>query len=140
MFSAALTAGQAAAALAALDIMETEPEIVQRLWDNAEFMRAGFKRLGFNTARSNTPIIPVVIGDDFRTVMAWHALINEGVYTNPVLPPGVPPANSLLRTSYMASHTQEHLQRALDAFAVVGDRLDLLHTPEELEAMPEGGL
>ncbi len=137
MFSAALTAGQAAAALAALDIMETEPEIVQRLWDNAEFMRAGFKSMGFNTSRSNTPIIPVVIGDDFRTVMAWHALIEEGVYTNPVLPPGVPTGSSLLRTSYMASHTTEHLQRALDAFAIVGERLELLHTPEQLEAMPE---
>ena len=68
--------------------------------------------------------------------MAWHALIDEGVYTNPVLPPGVPPANSLLRTSYMASHTHEHLERALRGFAVVGERLDLLHTPEELAALP----
>jgi 8-amino-7-oxononanoate synthase len=140
MFSAALTAGQAAAALAALDIMETEPEIVERMWHNAEYMRAGLKRLGFNTGHSNTPIIPVIIGDDFRTVMAWHALIEEGVYTNPVLPPGVPTGSSLLRTSYMASHTEEHLERALKAFAIVGDNLDLLRTPEELEAMPEAGV
>jgi 8-amino-7-oxononanoate synthase len=67
-------------------------------------------------------------------------LIEEGVYTNPVLPPGVPTGSSLLRTSYMASHTEEHLERALKAFAIVGDNLDLLRTPEELEAMPEAGV
>jgi 7-keto-8-aminopelargonate synthetase-like enzyme len=114
--------------------METEPEIVQRAWDNAEFMRNGLKRLGYNTGRSNTPIVPVIIGDDFRTVMAWHALIEEGVYTNPVVPPGVPPRSSLLRTSYMASHTREHLERALHAFEVVGTRLDLVKdAPQAVE-------
>jgi 7-keto-8-aminopelargonate synthetase-like enzyme len=62
-------------------------------------------------------------------VLAWHALIEEGVYTNPVVPPGVPPNNSLLRTSYMASHRREHLDRALAAFKIVGERLDLLQQP-----------
>lgn len=132
IFSAALTAPSAAAALMSLDIMESEPEIVQRAWDNADYMRNGLKALGYNTGKSNTPIVPVIIGDDFRTVMAWHALINEGVYTNPVVPPGVPPKNSLLRTSYMASHTREHLDRALDAFELVGKRLDLINRDEEL--------
>jgi 8-amino-7-oxononanoate synthase len=131
IFSAALPAPQAAAALAALDIMETEPQLVQKMWDNAEYMRAGFQRLGYNTGKSNTPIIPVMIGDDFGTVMAWHALIAEGVYTNPVVPPGVPPKKSLLRTSYMATHTTEHLDRALKAFEVVGERLDLLSKSRE---------
>ncbi len=127
IFSAALTAGQAAAALKALDIMETEPEHVESLWDNAEYMRKGLKDLGYNVGRSNTPIIPILIRDDFRTVLAWHALIEEGVYTNPVLPPGVPTGSSLLRTSYMATHQKEHLDRALKGFAVVGENLDLLH-------------
>jgi 7-keto-8-aminopelargonate synthetase-like enzyme len=127
IFSAALTAPSAAAALKALDIMETEPEHVESLWDNAEYMRKGLKELGYDTGNSNTPIIPILIREDFRTVLAWHALIEEGVYTNPVLPPGVPPGNSLLRTSYMASHRKEHLDRALKGFAVVGDRLDLVH-------------
>ena len=127
IFSAALTAGQAAAALKALEIMETEPEHVESLWDNAEYMRKGLKDLGYNTGRSNTPIIPILIRDDFRTVLAWHALIEEGVYTNPVLPPGVPTGSSLLRTSYMATHKKEHLDRALKGFATVGENLDLLH-------------
>ncbi len=126
IFSAALTAPSAAAALKALDIMETEPELVETLWDNAEYMRAGLKHLGYNIGKSNTPIIPILLGEDFRTVLAWHALIEEGVYTNPVLPPGVPSGSSLLRTSYMATHRREHLDRALAAFERVGHNLDLL--------------
>lgn len=126
IFSAALPAPQAAAALAALTIMETEPEHVERMWTNAEYMRAGFKQFGYNTGQSNTPIIPVILGDDFRTALAWAALIEEGVYTNPVVPPGVPPGGSLLRTSYMATHKREHLDRALAAFKVVGERLDFI--------------
>lgn len=134
IFSAALTAASAAAALKSLDIMESEPEHVETLWDNAEYMRKGLKELGYDTGRSNTPIIPIMIGDDFRTVVAWHALIEEGVYTNPVLPPGVLPGGSMLRTSYMATHRKEHLDRALKGFALVGDRLDIVHqqpTPVE---------
>jgi 8-amino-7-oxononanoate synthase len=129
IFSAALPAPNVAAVLAALDIIETEPQHVETLWENANYMRAGLSRLGYDTGRSNTPIIPVLIRDDVRTVLAWHALIEEGAYTNPVLPPGVPPNNSLLRTSYMATHRREHLDRALKAFEVVGERLDLVTPP-----------
>lgn len=135
IFSAALPAPMAAAALASLDIMENEPEIVHRVWENADYMRAGLQRLGYNVGKSNTPIIPVMIGDDFRTVMAWHALIDNGVYTNPVVPPGVPTGSSLLRTSYMATHTTEHLDRALQAFEVVGENLDIVHQETTFEAV-----
>ncbi len=130
IFSAALPAPNAAAVLAALDIIESDPTLVESLWDNAEYMRAGLKNLGYDVGKSNTPIIPILIRDDFRTVLAWQALIQEGVYTNPVVPPGVPPNHSLLRTSYMASHQREHLDRALEAFKVVGERLDLIAQPE----------
>ncbi len=126
IFSAALPAPNAAAALAALDIMETEPQHVQNMWANAEYMRKGLYELGYDTGNSNTPIIPILIRDEFRTVLAWHALIEEGVYTNPVVPPGVPAGGSLLRTSYMATHRKEHLDRALAAFKVVGERLDII--------------
>ncbi len=126
IFSAALPAANVATVLAALDIIESEPEHIERLWDNAEYMRAGLKKLGYNTGNSNTPIIPVIIGEMYRTGIAWGALIEEGVYTNPVIPPGVPPNKSLLRTSYMATHEKAHLDRALKAFEVVGHRLDLI--------------
>ena len=125
-FSASLPASNAAAALAALDIIENEPERVQRLWDNAEYMHAGLKRLGYDTGNSNTPVIPLMVHDDYRAILAWHALIEEGVYTNPVVSPGVPPGGALLRTSYMATHTIEHLDRALHALEIVGHNLDLI--------------
>lgn len=129
IFSAALPAPNAAAVLEALNIIESEPQHVENLWRNADYMRRGLAELGYDTGRSNTPIIPILIRDDIRTVLAWHALIDEGVYTNPVVPPGVPPANSLLRTSYMATHKFEHLDFALNAFKLVGERLDLINQP-----------
>lgn len=135
IFSAALPAPQTAAVLAALDIIESEPQHVQNLWDNAEYMRRGFTDLGYNTATSNTPIIPVVLGEDFRVGLAWNALIEEGVYTNPVVPPATPPKGGLLRTSYTATHRQEHLDRALHAFKVVGERLDFIPTKPEMAAI-----
>lgn len=126
MFSASLPAANAAAVLAALDIIESEPEHVRRLWENANYMRAGLQRLGYDTGPSETPIIPLMIRDEYRTVLAWHALIEAGVYTNPVVPPGVPPNSSLLRTSYMATHTTDQLDRALQGLEVVGRNLDLI--------------
>lgn len=126
IFSAALPAPNAAAVLAALEIIESEPTHVDRLWNNAEYMRAGLKKLGFNIGKSQTPIIPVIIGEEFKTVLTWAALVEQGVYTNPVIPPAAPPNGSLLRTSYTATQTQEHLDRALVGFKVVGDNLDLI--------------
>jgi 8-amino-7-oxononanoate synthase len=126
IFSAALPAPNAAAVLAALDIMETESQHVENLWENAEYMRKGLKELGYNLGNSNTPIIPVILGEDFRVGLAWYAMIEEGVYTNPVVPPATPPSGGLLRTSYTATHRKEHLDRALRAFKVVGERLDFI--------------
>lgn len=134
IFSAALPAPNAAAVLAAVDIIENEPQRVERLWQNAEYMRSGFKRLGYNTGNSCTPIIPVILGEQFRTGLAWAALIEAGVYTNPVVPPATPPNASLLRTSYMATHTYEHLDRALVAFKKVGENLDLIPASTETVA------
>ena len=134
IFSASLPAPNAAAVLAALDIIESDPTLVEKLWDNAEFMRAGLNKLGYDIGTSNTPIIPIMIGDDVRTVLAWRALIDNGVYTNPVVPPGVPPNKSLLRTSYMATHTKDQLTQALKALEIVGENLDLIPSKAEREA------
>ncbi|NDJ84349.1 MAG: aminotransferase class I/II-fold pyridoxal phosphate-dependent enzyme [Chloroflexi bacterium] len=134
IFSASLPAANAMTVLAALDIIENEPEHVQRVLDNADFMREGLRALGFNIGPSQTPIIPVIIGDDaIRTGLAWRALVDNGVYTNPVVPPAVPPSMTLLRTSYMATHTREHLQQALAIFETVGENLDLIPPKAERE-------
>lgn len=126
MFSASIPAPNAASVLAALEIMETEPEHIERLWRNADFMRAGLKKLGYNTGKSNTPIIPIIIGEDYRTGLAWKALLEAGVYCNAVVSPGVPADQAMLRTSYMATHTLELLEEALDIFEQVGHNLDLI--------------
>jgi 8-amino-7-oxononanoate synthase len=130
IFSAALPAPNAAAVLATLDIIENEPHLVEKLWWNANYMRENLAAMGYDVGHSNTPIIPIILKDQYRTVLAWRALIEEGVYTNPVIPPGVAPNMSLLRTSYMATHTKEHLDRALEAFKIVGERLDLIPTTQ----------
>ena len=88
-------------------------------------MRAGFRQLGFNVGVSQTPIIPVIIGEDTDCFMAWKSLYEAGVYTNPVISPAVPPGSALLRTSYMATHTDEQLDRVLATFAQVGQALGL---------------
>jgi 8-amino-7-oxononanoate synthase len=126
MFSASMPAANVAAVLAALDIMENEPERIKKLWHNAEKMRAGFKALGFDIGASTTPVIPIMIGDDMKTILAWNALFRAGVYTNTVLPPAVPPNKSLLRTSYMATHTDEQLDRVLAIFEKVGKEIGLI--------------
>jgi 8-amino-7-oxononanoate synthase len=126
MFSASLPAANAATVLACLDIIENDNSLIEDLWDNATYMRDNLKRLGYNTGPSNTPIIPLIIGDEIRTVLAWRALADSGVYANPVVPPGVPANMSLLRTSYTATHRREHLDKALTILEDVGHRLDLI--------------
>jgi 8-amino-7-oxononanoate synthase len=126
MFSASMPPSNTAAVLAALDVIEEEPQRVQRLWDITKKMKDGYNRLGFNTGKTETPIIPIYIGDDMKTIFAWKALFEAGLYTNPVLPPAVPEGQSLLRTSYMATHTDAQLDRVLETFATVGRQLELI--------------
>lgn len=134
IFSAALPAPSTAAVLAALEIIENEPEHVDCLWKNAAYMRQGLQALQYNIGNSTTPIIPVIIGEKYLTSITWAALIEEGVYTNPVVPPAAPPNQSLLRTSYTATQRKEHLDKALIAFKIVGERLDLIPLGQELSA------
>jgi len=126
IFSASLPPANAATVLACLDLIESDPSIVQRMWDNAEYMRTNLVALGYDIGKSNTPIIPLIIRDEMRTALAWRALLDLGVYTNPVVPPGVPPSMSLLRTSYMSTHRRDHLDKALAALEEVGLKLDLI--------------
>ena len=131
IFSASMAPPNVAAVLAAVDIIEQEPERVERLWENAEFMREGLRSLGLDIGKSNTPIIPIITNDDYRTVLAWRALMDEGVYTNSVVTPAAP--KSMLRCSVMATHTRDQLEKALVAFEKVGRNLDLMIEPEVAE-------
>jgi 8-amino-7-oxononanoate synthase len=126
IFSASMPPGNAAAALAALDVMQEEPERIARINHIGARMRAAFHDLGFNTCGSETPIVPVLIGEDMHTFAAWKTLYEAGIYTNAVISPAVPPGSGLLRTSYMATHTDEQLDRVLAAFAEVGRELGLI--------------
>jgi 8-amino-7-oxononanoate synthase len=126
LYSASIPPSNAAAALAALNIMREEPERVQRLNDIGDYMRAGYKRLGFNTGSSTTPIIPIIVGDRMRTLMIWHVLFDAGVFVNPVLTPAVPQGMDLLRTSYMATHTNDQLDKVLAIFEQVGKQVGLI--------------
>jgi len=126
IFSASIPAANAASALAALDVMRTEPERVERLNKNADRMRKGFKELGFNIGNSVTPVIPIIIGDDTRTLQFWWMLFNAGVFVNPVLSPAVAPGRQLLRTSYMATHTDDQLDQVLEIFGKVGKDIGLI--------------
>ncbi|HIC88183.1 MAG TPA: aminotransferase class I/II-fold pyridoxal phosphate-dependent enzyme, partial [Anaerolineae bacterium] len=126
IFSASMPPSNLAAVLAALDIMRNEPERRERLHQIADKMRTGLNELGYNTGNSQTPVIPVIIGDDMLTFAMWKGLFEAGVFVNPVISPGVPPGQQLLRTSYMATHTDEQLDRVLDAFARVGKQLGVI--------------
>lgn len=126
IFSASISPSNAAAALAALHVMAREPERVARVNEIGDKMRKGFHDLGFDTGESVTPVIPIVIGDDMRTLMAWKILFENGVYVNSVLEPGVPPGRQLLRTSYIATHTDEQLDRVLVVFRQLAELMGLV--------------
>jgi 8-amino-7-oxononanoate synthase len=126
IFSASMPPGNVAAVAAALDVMLEEPGRIDRVNAIGNYMRREFQTLGFNTGASQTPIIPIIIGDDDATLLVWKILFEEGLYTNPVIPPGVPPNQSLLRTSYMATHTDEQLSLVLETFERIGKAVGLI--------------
>src|SRR5690606_37848896 len=103
IFTAALPAMQMAAALEALRIMQAEPELRTRLWENVRVLREGMDELGFDTLGSQTPIVPVLVGPDELAMAFWKGLWEEGVFTTPALPPGVPNGQAIIRTSVNAN-------------------------------------
>ncbi|MBX3043206.1 MAG: aminotransferase class I/II-fold pyridoxal phosphate-dependent enzyme [Candidatus Kapabacteria bacterium] len=126
IFSASPTPASCASALAALDILEKEPELVTKLIANADYMRKGFKDLGFNILDSRTAIVGVVVGQVETAFLTWRKLFDRGVFVNAFIPPGVPPNMSMMRTSYMSSHETEHLDMILDTFKITGKELGLI--------------
>lgn len=126
IFSASPTPASCASALAALDILEQQPELVDKLRRNSDKMRKGFKELGFRIVENESAIVPVIIGDVELSFIFWRKLFDNGVFVNTFIPPGVPPNMSMMRTSYMATHEDEHLDRILEVFEKVGKELNLI--------------
>lgn len=126
LFSASIPPASAAAALAALDVIETEPERRTTLWANAHRVKAELTSMGFDTGVSETPIIPIVVGDEFRLAQFWKCVFEKGVFGNAAITPAVEPGHALLRTSYMATHEDHHLDRALTVFREAGREFGLI--------------
>ncbi len=126
IFSASVPPSNAAAALAALQVIREEPERIQQLNRVADRMRQGYRELGFDIGNSTTPVIPILIGDDMRTLRTWRLLFDNGVFVNPVLSPAVSDGRQMLRTSYMATHTDAQMDKVLEVFKKVGKETGLI--------------
>ena len=126
IFSAAPPPASVAAALKALELIEREPERRKRLWESTHFMKKELSAMGYDTGESASPVIPLVVGDDMNAYTMVMRLQEEGIFANPVVSPAVPPGRAMIRTSYMATHTREHLDRSLAALRKVGHEMGIL--------------
>jgi len=126
IFTAALPPTNVASTMAALEIMESEPDRRTKVLENSVYMRNNLKDMGYNVGETVTPIIPIIIGKDVKTFYMWKDLLAAGVYTNPIVSPATPPGRALLRTSYMATHTREQLDFCLEMFDKIGHQRRVL--------------
>jgi len=126
IFTAALPPSNTAGVLAALEIMAAEPERRERLWENTRRFQDGCRSLGFDIGTTQTPIIPVLIGDMMTTLAFWRKLYDAGVFTNPVVPPAVPQDSCRLRASLMATHRPEQIDSALETLGRLGKEMGII--------------
>jgi len=126
IFSASPPPASVASVIAALDVIDQEPERRERLWHNTNKMMKAFKQMGFDTGVTETPIIPLLMGEMERAFTMWKILSDEGVFVNPVAPPATPPGRCLIRTSYMATHSDEMLDRVLVILEKAGRKLGII--------------
>lgn len=126
IFTASITPASTAAVNAALDIMLSEPERQQHLWDITHFALENFKAMGCEIGHTSTPIIPLFIRDDFKTFQVTHDLLEEGIFVNPVVTPAVAPNDTLIRYSLMATHTKEQVERSLEAIEKVFKKYQII--------------
>jgi glycine C-acetyltransferase len=126
LFSTSHPPAVTAACLAALDVLETEPQWMEKLWDNTRFFKSGLQALGFNTGRSESPITPVIVGEAPLAAKMSDRLFEEGVFAQSIGYPTVPRGQARLRTIVTATHTREDLQYALDAFGRIGKELGVI--------------
>jgi 8-amino-7-oxononanoate synthase len=126
IFSASMPPYAVATVRECLRIMKTEPELRERLWHNKQRLQEGLDSLGFDTGTTTTPIIPIMVGPLVQTFRFWRALLDNGVFTNPVIPPAVPEGTSRIRISLMASHTDALIDEALEKIKKAGEQVGLI--------------
>ena len=126
IFSASMPPASVATVIACLDVLESEPERLEHLWKNTRKMHREFKKLGFDIGKSETPIIPIKIGEEEDCFVFWKLLFDNGIFTNTAISPAVPPHEAIIRTSYMATHTDDILDRVLEMFAKLGKQFGII--------------
>ncbi len=126
LFSTAHPPGVAAACIAALEVVQEEPELVEKLWDNARFFKGALKELGFDTGRSETPIAPIIVGEEAKTMEFMRRLYDAGVMGVGIVFPTVPRGAARVRTIVTATHSREELQYALDALEKIGKEMEII--------------
>ncbi len=127
IFSASMTPASVASVLAALDIMVSEPERIAHLWEITHFALKGFKEMGFDTGKSETPIIPLFIRDNVKALQLTQALLADGIFVNPVVSPAVPKEDCLIRYSLMATHTKEQVELSVEKITRAAKALGILN-------------
>jgi 8-amino-7-oxononanoate synthase len=113
--------------MAALDVLEAEPWRVDKLMKNARKMRQGFNSMGYRIGEHDSAVVPVIIGDTEKVLLMWRALFDAGIFVNAFIRPGVPPGLEMLRTSYMATHDDEHLDKILNVFSELGKKMGVIN-------------
>ncbi len=126
VFSASIAPSNAASVIAAIDIMENEPERQEKLWKNTNYAKERLIDAGFDTGKSETPIIPIFVGNDLKTFMLTKMLLDEGVFINPVISPAVPPGDELIRFSLMATHSIEQIDRGIDKIVDISKQIGII--------------
>jgi len=126
IFSASATPAATASALAALEIIKSEPERIEQLWKNTDYALNAFRSLGFDVGHSCTPIIPIMIRDNEKTFMITKMLMEDGIFVNPVVQPAVPNDSTLVRFSLMATHTQQQVETAIEKIATAARSLEII--------------
>jgi 8-amino-7-oxononanoate synthase len=126
IFSASIPPASAAGVIAALEILQNEPERRTRLWEITRRVHRELRGLGFDLGTSETPIVPILIGDETQCFQFWKMLTENGIFANAAVPPAVAPGQALIRTSYTANHTDEQIDRVLDTFAMIGKKTGMI--------------
>lgn len=133
IFSASIAPANAASVLAALELIQENPSIIDQLWDNTHYALAALKNAGFDTGHSVTPIIPLLIRDDFKTFQLTKMALEQGVFVNPVVSPAVPSTSSLIRYSLMATHTHEQIDKSVEILSSIAKKIGVFESPSIYE-------